>query len=82
MGIPQHGAQTGEFIIDHGKVPLRRESSITRQRPTGYTRLWGCKFSPIASPLKRKPKLRRICNGHPTLAATAWIALSDIYRCS
>jgi len=30
MGIPQHGTQTREFIIDHGKVLLRRDGSITR----------------------------------------------------
>jgi hypothetical protein len=37
MRISQHGAQTREFIINHRKVPLRRDGSITRQRPAGYT---------------------------------------------
>jgi hypothetical protein len=37
MGISQHGAQTREFIINHRKIPLRREGSITRQRPAEYT---------------------------------------------
>ena len=36
MGISQHGTQTREFIISHRKVPLRRDGSITRQRPAGY----------------------------------------------
>jgi hypothetical protein len=35
MGIPQDGAQTREFIINHRKVPLRRDGSITRQWPAG-----------------------------------------------
>jgi hypothetical protein len=29
MGVPQHGAQTSQFIISHGKVPLLKGRQYT-----------------------------------------------------